>query len=81
MADRWEALKSELAGGQDQNVPVRVKGKPGKFREPCLMRDVEDLVRKKETFFRFGKLGSSESLKFNKYRNTHKKAIGKETKA
>lgn len=46
MIGKREAFKSEIARVQE-HVPVRVKAKAGKFREPCLMRNIESLVRKK----------------------------------
>lgn len=42
---KWEALKHEMRV-QSQQVPVRVKSKFGKSREPLMTRDIEALVRR-----------------------------------
>lgn len=41
---KWEAFKGEI-GIQGRHIPVRVKGKTGRFRESWLMKDIEALGR------------------------------------
>jgi len=45
MMGKWEAFKNVISSIQGQYIPVRVKGKNGKFRDPWLTRDIEALVR------------------------------------
>ncbi|XP_051883123.1 uncharacterized protein LOC127576591 [Pristis pectinata] len=60
---KCEAFQGEIVGAQGLHVPIRVKGKAGRSREPWMMRDVEALSRKKEAaWVRSRQLGSSESL-------------------
>ena len=52
-----------LTRGQGKHVPLRVKGKAGRNREPWMTRDIEALVKKKkEAHDVHRQLGSSESL-------------------
>lgn len=51
-----------MARVKGQHVPVGVKDKAGKFREPWLTSDVKALVKKKEVHIIFRKSGSSKLL-------------------
>lgn len=62
-----KAFKNAIARVTGLNVPDRVKGKAGEFREPWLTRDIDILVRKKGGITRFRQSGSSKTL------NEHKK--------
>eukprot|EP00061_Rhincodon_typus_P013266 g39532.t1 len=74
---KWEAFKSVISRVQGQYVPVRVKGKAGRFRDPWLTRDIEVLVRKKKkAYIRFKRSGSSDFLDdYKKCRSTLKREI------
>eukprot|EP00061_Rhincodon_typus_P004008 g21542.t1 len=61
---KWEAFKNVVARVQGLCVPVRVKGKVGRNREPQMRRAIEALTRKEEaSWLRNRQLGSKESLK------------------
>jgi len=63
----WEAFKCKLIEIQDRHVPVRMRDKYGKFREPWLTRDSVCLVRKKkEAFIKARRSGTHEASVENK---------------
>ena len=52
-------LKSKLIGIQDQNIPVRMKDRDGKFQEHCTTRDIVSVVKwKNEEFVKARRLGA-----------------------
>eukprot|EP00061_Rhincodon_typus_P001908 g16106.t1 len=58
----WEPFKCMLLGTHDRHVPVRMKNKYGKLREPWITRDIVNLVKKKkEAFIRARRLGTREA--------------------
>jgi len=60
----WESFKCQLIGIQDRHVPVRVKDKCGKYREPWITMDMMRLAKKKkEAFLRSKRLRTDEALK------------------
>ena len=63
MPGKWETFKSVVTRVQGKHIPLRVKGKAGRSRDPWMNRDIEALVKKKkEAHDMHGQLGSSGSL-------------------
>ena len=51
----WEAFMCKLIGIQDQHIPVRMKDKYGKFREPWITRNIVSFVKERnEAFIKAG---------------------------
>jgi len=70
-------LKSKLIGIQDQNIPVRMKDRYGKFQEPCITRDIVSLVkRKKEAFVKAWRLGRHKTVvEYKENKNKFKQGV------
>ena len=77
MSGKWQAFKSVLTRVQGKHIPLRVKGKAGRSREPWMIWDIEALVKKKEEAHDMHwQLGSSGSLEeYRGCRNTVKREI------
>lgn len=60
MPGKWEVFKSELERYQMPYVSVRVKGKSGRIRKPWLAKDINALVRKKQSYVRYRHIISSK---------------------
>ncbi|MBB6707136.1 hypothetical protein [Proteus mirabilis] len=60
---KWEAFRNEITRIQRKYIPVRVKGKAGRYRECWMTKEIEGLVKKKkEAYVRYRQDRSSESL-------------------
>lgn len=56
ISNKWEAFKREIVRLQGLHVLGAVKGKTGRSKEPCIIRDVK--LKRKETWVRYRLLGS-----------------------
>ncbi|XP_067909624.1 uncharacterized protein [Heterodontus francisci] len=68
--DMWEAFKERLINVQERHVPVKMRGRNGKIREPWMTVEILRLAtRKKEAYIRSRRLKKDEALK--EYRDFH----------
>ena len=74
---KWEAFKGEILRVQSLYVPVRIKGKVKRNKEPWFSRDIATLIRKKREFFdMYRKRGVNQVLdEYKKCKKMLKKEI------
>ncbi|XP_059826353.1 uncharacterized protein LOC132394340 [Hypanus sabinus] len=74
---KWEAFKGEILRVQSLYVPVRIKGKVNKKKEPWFSRDIGNLIKKKrEIYDRYRQQGANKVLEdYNKCKKILKKEI------
>lgn len=53
MSGKWNAFKSLIVRDQDMYIAIRIKGKSGRSQEHEMMREIDALVRKKESWVRY----------------------------
>ncbi|PLS49478.1 hypothetical protein CYV29_15670, partial [Carnobacterium maltaromaticum] len=62
--DMWEAFKERLISVQERHVPVKMRDRNGKIREPWMTGEIVRLAkRKKEAYIRSRRLMKDEALK------------------